>query len=305
MRIYFYTSIITLLSIFSLNIYADEWTDLADDLQQHIGPALITPDVQAQMDKKLAEAYACIDAKGVCLAQDEKTSIRETLGKLEEISEYYAMKDYHNSILGYIAGKTDLLRAMSQEDVPPMGPVVTDILLSTYYQHIYKTYQRLVGREKEAQRRKEESALKYVPEGVIVPEPPQSNTNQGVVVDISDQRLFAFEEGLLVYTTPITSGKRGYGTVQGDFSVTRKQQNRVLNSPFKDQKYRLYVDYWIEFFPKYGIHDACNSKNCWRKEFGGPDYVTRGSHGCVNTPYDAVKWLYEWSKEGTAVRVQQ
>jgi hypothetical protein len=105
-------------------------------------------------------------------------------------------------------GKADLLRAMSREDVPPMGPAVTDILLSTYYQHVYKTYQRLVGREKEQQRRKNESALKYVPEGVIVPMAPQSNTNQAVVVDISDQRLYAFEGGALVYTTPITSGKK-------------------------------------------------------------------------------------------------
>jgi len=178
------------------------------------------------------------------------------------------MKDFHNSILGYIVGKSDMLRAMTQDDVPPMGPVVTDILLSSYYQHVYKGYQRLVAREKEQQRRQNEGALRYVPEGVIVPEAPFSNTNQGIVIDISDQRLFAFEDGLLIYTTPITSGKRGYSTVLGDFSVIHKQQNRILNSPFKDQKYRLYVDYWIEFYPKYGIHDACNAKNCWRKVFG-------------------------------------
>jgi len=257
------------------------------------------------MDKKLAEAYACVETSDICLADTEKQSLVETLGKLETISEYYAMKDYHNSILEYIVGKADLLRAMSQEDVPPMGPVVTDILLSTYYQHIYKTYQRLVGRDEEEKRRKESGALQYVPEGVVVPESPASDTNQAIVVDISDQRLFAFEEGALIYTTPITSGRKGFGTVQGDFSVTRKLQNRTLTSPFKNQTYRLHVDYWIEFFPKYGIHDACNSKSCWRKEFGGQDYITRGSHGCVNTPYEAVKWLYEWSKDGTAVRVQK
>ena len=118
------------------------------------------------------------------------------------------MKDYHNSILGYIIGKSDMLRAMSQEDVPPMGPVVTDMLLSTYYQHVYKSYQRMVGRDEEEKRRKEESALKYVPEGVVVPKAPQSDTNQAIVVDISDQRLYAFEGGELVYTTPITSGRK-------------------------------------------------------------------------------------------------
>lgn len=305
MRRYFYSWILVVLSIVSISVYADEWLDLADDLQQHIWADIITPEIQLQMDKKLAEAYACIDAKGVCLAQDEKASIRETLTQLEDISEYYALKDYHTSILWYVVGKADLLRAMSQEDVPPMGPVVTDIILSTYYQHVYKTYQRILGREQEKQRKKEEGALKYVPEGIVVPKAPESDTNQAIVIDLSDQRLYAYEGGELIYTTPITSGMRWYSTVQGDFSVTHKQKNRVLNSPFKGVKYRLHVDYWIEFYPKYGIHDACNSKSCWRKEFGGPDYVTRGSHGCVNTPYDAVKWLYEWSLEGTAVRVQK
>jgi lipoprotein-anchoring transpeptidase ErfK/SrfK len=84
-----------------------------------------------------------------------------------------------------------------------------------------------------------------------------------------------------------------------------KQKNRLLRSPFKGISYRLHVDYWIQFYPKYGIHDACNSKSCWRKEFGGQDYKARGSHGCVNTPYDAVKWLYDWALIDTAVRVQK
>lgn len=79
MRIYFYTGVIAFLSIFSLHTYADEWLDLADDLQEHIGTALITPDIQAQMDKKLAEAYACVDTEDICLADTEKQSIRDTL----------------------------------------------------------------------------------------------------------------------------------------------------------------------------------------------------------------------------------
>lgn len=84
-----------------------------------------------------------------------------------------------------------------------------------------------------------------------------------------------------------------------------KERNKLLRSPFKDEHYSLHVDYWIQFYPKYGIHDACNTRNCWRKEFGGQDYKTRGSHGCVNSPYDTVKWLYDWALEGTVVKVQK
>ena len=36
------------------------------------------------------------------------------------------------------------------------------------------------------------------------------------------------------------------------------------------------------------IHDAS-----WRNVYGGEEYKTNGSHGCINTPYDAVSKLYE------------
>lgn len=201
-----------------------------------------------------------------------------------------------------------VLRAMTQENVAPMGPVMADILLQAYYDYSYKKYEIFRTQEEAKQTEqmdRHQSALKYLPKGAIIPNIPLSKTQQAVVIDLSDQRLYAFEDGMLVYTNPITSGKNGYKTVVGDFSIMNKQKNRRLNSPFKNQHYSLHVDYWIQFYPKYGIHDACNSVNCWRKEFGGPDYTTRGSHGCVNSPYEAVKWLYDWSIVGTAVRVQK
>ena len=40
-----------------------------------------------------------------------------------------------------------------------------------------------------------------------------------------------------------------------------------------------------------------------RSEFGGSIYKTRGSHGCVNTPYSAMKTIYENVKIGYPVVV--
>ena len=37
--------------------------------------------------------------------------------------------------------------------------------------------------------------------------------------------------------------------------------------------------------------------------FGKEIYKTNGSHGCVNTPYEAVKTLFEIVKTGTPVVV--
>ena len=47
-----------------------------------------------------------------------------------------------------------------------------------------------------------------------------------------------------------------------------------------------------------GIHDAS-----WRAEFGGNLYLWEGSHGCVNTPYEAAKKIYEAVSIGDPVIV--
>ena len=45
-----------------------------------------------------------------------------------------------------------------------------------------------------------------------------------------------------------------------------------------------------------GIHDAS-----WRKEFGGEIYLTDGSHGCINTPLEKVRELYDMVEIGPPV----
>ncbi len=208
MRIRFYSSIFVLFILLSTNVLADIWLDVANDLQQHIGKNIITPAVQSEIDTKLAAVAPCVDALESCASDTEKESIRAIVNNLESISAYYASKNLSKPVLGYIVSKADILRAMTQADIPPMGPVVTDILLQAYYRDASRQYERYIGREQEQQIRENESALTYVPEGVIVPDAPRSNTNQSIVIDISDQRLYAFEDGVLSYTTPITSGRR-------------------------------------------------------------------------------------------------
>jgi lipoprotein-anchoring transpeptidase ErfK/SrfK len=49
-----------------------------------------------------------------------------------------------------------------------------------------------------------------------------------------------------------------------------------------------------------GIHDAL-----WRTDFGGTLYQKSGSHGCINTPLEAMKKLYSNSKVGMPVIMYQ
>ena len=41
-----------------------------------------------------------------------------------------------------------------------------------------------------------------------------------------------------------------------------------------------------------GLHDAS-----WRKKFGGDIYLTDGSHGCINMPYEPVAYIFKVLKE--------
>ena len=84
-------------------------------------------------------------------------------------------------------------------------------------------------------------------------------------------------------------------------SIYNKERNRVLRGtkqPNGKYEYESPVSYWMPFNKGIGLHDAS-----WRSEFGGSIYKTRGSHGCVNTPYSAMKTIYENVKIGYPVVV--
>jgi lipoprotein-anchoring transpeptidase ErfK/SrfK len=154
-----------------------------------------------------------------------------------------------------------------------------------------------------------ENALKRLREeaesnSTTPPEPPFSDIYDQIYVSLRDQMMYVYEDGDLILSTAITSGRRDYETVRGTFKVYTKQRNKLMKSPFPDEEYELWVDYWLGFYGAYGIHDACNSTDCWRTRFGGASYVYNGSHGCINTPYNAVRFIYNWARIGTTVHVR-
>lgn len=138
----------------------------------------------------------------------------------------------------------------------------------------------------------------------IPPSPPFPDVFSQISISLKQQMMYAYEDGELVLSTPITSGRRNYETIRGTFKVYTKQRNKLMKSPFPDEEYELWVDYWLGFYGAYGIHDACNSRDCWRTKFGWASYTYNGSHGCVNTPYNAVKFIYNWAQIGTTVHVE-
>jgi lipoprotein-anchoring transpeptidase ErfK/SrfK len=124
-----------------------------------------------------------------------------------------------------------------------------------------------------------------------------------IEVNLSKQHLWAWENGLIVYDSPITSGATGagLGTVTGLFSIYFKTTNTHLVGYQYGYDYDVPVKYWMPFYQGYGLHDAD-----WRHgNFGGPDYWYGGSHGCVNLPDSTAEFIYNWSVVGTPVWVHK
>ena len=123
---------------------------------------------------------------------------------------------------------------------------------------------------------------------------------QYIEISISRQRLWAWQDGQVVFTTAITSGAAGDGfpTLNGLFSIYAKERSRYLNGSQYGWSYNVYVDYWMPFNGGQGLHDAD-----WRSSFGGQDYYYGGSHGCVNMPKSSAAFLYGWATVGTPVWV--
>lgn len=133
-----------------------------------------------------------------------------------------------------------------------------------------------------------------------IPVPPVDKPKL-VLIDITKQRLYAYENGVSIFNepVPITSGKAGFDTVKGNFAIYQKMRGMRLRSPFPGIYYDSYVDFWMPFFQGYGLHDAS-----WRTVYGTMDYPSVGSHGCVNIPYNYVQQIFNWAEVGTSVVVR-
>jgi LysM repeat protein len=111
-----------------------------------------------------------------------------------------------------------------------------------------------------------------------------------VLVDLSDSRVYAYENGILQRNVLVSTGLPGTPTVQGDFTVERKYFAQTMVGP---GYYLPDVPYVMYFYDGYALHGTY-----WHNNFGQPM-----SHGCVNMPTPEAEWFYNWTDIGTPVRV--
>ena len=119
--------------------------------------------------------------------------------------------------------------------------------------------------------------------------------NTYVEVSLDQQHLWYYKDGALVVDTPVVTGTANEkrATPTGVMQILDKRTNHKMKGSYGSSFAKFAM--WLT---NGGIliHDAS-----WRDEYGGDIYLYDGSHGCVNTPLEAVKRIYDEIKIGTPV----
>ena len=136
-------------------------------------------------------------------------------------------------------------------------------------------------------------AMRLIPPDELTtlsPEVPDEEKH--MVVDLSTQLVTAFEGEKLVFSQRCSSGVKGTDTPKGEFltyhkgpSVHMTNEGDAVES---ESVYSLPGVPWCSFFT--GAGNAFHG-TWWHNDYGRPR-----SHGCVNLPSEAAKFIYRWTR---------
>jgi hypothetical protein len=113
-------------------------------------------------------------------------------------------------------------------------------------------------------------------------------------VNIADQTVSAYEYGKMVFfslaSTGVLTDEVDLSTPPGEYAINYKRPSRHMVHTDKSggDDGELYGVPWVTYFTNSGI---AFHGTYWHNDFG-----VQRSHGCVNLPIPAAKWVYLWSR---------
>ncbi len=116
------------------------------------------------------------------------------------------------------------------------------------------------------------------------------NGGKWISIDLNRQRLTAWEGNDVVVSSPVKSGKYGYATPTGTYSILQKIPNERMSGTDYDLNDVSYTQYFTR--NAVAIHSAS-----WHNNYNGRP----GSHGCVNIPPNIAEKLFMWTTTGTTI----
>ncbi len=118
-----------------------------------------------------------------------------------------------------------------------------------------------------------------------------------IEINLSQQYLYAFEGDFIVYEVPVSTGRNGWETPAGSFTIFSKLVSQDMRGSANGEEWFVPNVPHVMYFASggYAIHGTY-----WHNAFGSG---ARLSHGCVNAPLDLAAALYAWAPLGTPVIV--
>ncbi len=138
------------------------------------------------------------------------------------------------------------------------------------------------------------SHLRILPEEELTPlHPDVPAYRKSIEVRLSQQLVVAYEGARPVFATRAATGARfssgRYYTPRGSFMTYHKRPSRHMAAgDLASNGYDLPGVPWVLYITESGVsfHGTY-----WHNDFGRPR-----SHGCINLPIQAAKWLYRWTE---------
>lgn len=117
-----------------------------------------------------------------------------------------------------------------------------------------------------------------------------------LIVNTDEQKIYAWEDGELIYEFHVVTGRHGKETTAGRFETLRKYEDYTSHTYGAEMPYSMFFTYDGK-----AIH---GTKMALVRSYVHA-YLTEsvGSHGCVGLAEEEAALLFEWAPIGTRVDV--
>ena len=130
---------------------------------------------------------------------------------------------------------------------------------------------------------------------------------QIIVIHLSSQVLYAYQDGCPVQAAKVTTGRAALPTPHGTFSIFYKAPTYHMISPWPLGSPFWYPPTWVNNAMEFIGDGTFIHSADWQPDttYGaGSQYGPYSSHGCVHVQDGPLAQLYAWAQIGTTVRVE-
>ena len=118
-----------------------------------------------------------------------------------------------------------------------------------------------------------------------------------IVIDLSEQKLYMYENQDAIGEFLVSTGKPGYATPVGEFAIYNRFERAWSGA------YGLWMPFWMAVTAdgKFGIHELPEWPGGYKE---GVDHLgIPVSHGCIRLGVGPAEMVYNWAEIGTQVEI--